>query len=158
MREKLSRRKVIEFDVIEFVWRIATHGCCTTMRGAVITTDGYITFQEFEDYHAMQKAVDGEVDVFPHPKGYDAPVVVYVNDTGKLRQLRCNHGAAALMTKEFGYTTDDIPVGNVVIVGAKEGSLTDKQEEVIRAFSDDIKMFGSLDFAFIMSMLHGKTQ
>lgn len=121
------------------------------MRGAVITPDGCISFCDFADYRDLQKAVGGDVNLFPHPDGYDAPVVTYVNDTGKLDGLRCNHGALALMTQEFCYRDDDMPVGNVVILGANEGSLTAKQEDIIRNFN--IKLFGSMDYAFIISAL-----
>lgn len=94
-------------------------------RVAVLNTDGSHEFKLFSKLEDYQRAVGGNISIYPHSRSCDAEVMVYVNDEALMLNLPTNGAAWSLMAEVFEY---QIPLpgiwGPVVMLGRDEKSLS----------------------------------
>lgn len=85
----------------------------------------------------LQDAVGGNIELYPHPEGMDAPYVAYANEEGALLGLPDNDLATETLAKlgfmDFQEEWGRPVMGNVVILGKDEKSLSKKEHLLIAA-------------------------
>lgn len=86
------------------------------MKGIVITPQNtaYIEDYEKQILHGLQKTVGGYIEVC-HPAGLEEPLLMIVNESGKLDPLAKVNTLATMLCRKNGFITDVI-VGNAVIM------------------------------------------
>lgn len=109
-------------------------------KGFLVTPKGDVSEVILQGgFKMIQEYVGGHFEIFPHPQGWDADVVAYVNEEGILGNLPPNPKAREIMC-ELGYEKY-MPhygvLGPVVIVGQKNGKetiLSEKKIEIIQKY------------------------
>jgi hypothetical protein len=102
-----------------------------------------ISKKDMDMLENLQNAVGGgNIELFPHPEGMDAPYVAYANEEGLIKGLPNNELATKTLARlgfiDFQQEWGRPVAGNIVILGKGEKSLSKKQEIEIKKIVDEI--------------------
>lgn len=93
----------------------------------------------------FQKYVEGNIEILPHKKGYEAPFLAYANEEGMMENLPSNYLSWGVLRHLGFHCSLAIPFhfGNVILMGHNERALTkDQQAQVDKAFHKYLKEMG----------------